>query len=299
MKGILIDAPWIDEILGGRKTWELRAKAWKHRGEVALIRTGTKQVVGVAKIIDCLDPLDETSLRSSFEFHRVPVHMIEEVLAKNWRVPWVLADIRQLPSAVSYIHKSGSQTPVNVNDEAVREIRKQLVLARPAARNLSVDYPKPTPLALNRTSDEERARRMAAMPHIGGTSVRSLTDADFPPVPSAPVVPAGLQPPAVARPSGQDVASRTAEARRMRRQRRSKDVRLLLQVLAALGMSICFLVWLGHLFVVGPMEALFAWGGVRWLLWSIAGGVILGASSSDPLPASVIGRRPSKRSKKR
>lgn len=36
MKGIIIDAPWIDEILAGRKTWELRTKSWSHRGEVAL-----------------------------------------------------------------------------------------------------------------------------------------------------------------------------------------------------------------------------------------------------------------------
>jgi hypothetical protein len=40
--GLVIDKPWIDLILDGKKTWEMRSTLTKKRGKIALIRKGSK-----------------------------------------------------------------------------------------------------------------------------------------------------------------------------------------------------------------------------------------------------------------
>jgi hypothetical protein len=58
MKGLVIREPWIDMILDGAKTWELRTQRTTVRGEIALIRKGTGQIEGVAHLVDSLPQLD-------------------------------------------------------------------------------------------------------------------------------------------------------------------------------------------------------------------------------------------------
>ena len=52
-RGLIIDAPWIDHILEGRKDWEMRSQATSVRGWIGLIRKGSGQVVGIARLVDC------------------------------------------------------------------------------------------------------------------------------------------------------------------------------------------------------------------------------------------------------
>jgi hypothetical protein len=42
------------------------------RGEIALIRKGTGQIVGIADLIDSLPQLDPQGLADSVQFHGVP-----------------------------------------------------------------------------------------------------------------------------------------------------------------------------------------------------------------------------------
>ena len=51
-KGLIIDEPWISMILRGSKTWEMRKTITKIRGPIALIRKGSKQVVGTADLVE-------------------------------------------------------------------------------------------------------------------------------------------------------------------------------------------------------------------------------------------------------
>ena len=62
MKGLVIEGPWLDLILAGKKTWEMRKRPWHHRGEVALIRKGSLHVYGVATLTDCRGPLSQEEL---------------------------------------------------------------------------------------------------------------------------------------------------------------------------------------------------------------------------------------------
>lgn len=48
MDALVIAEPWIGLILDGSKTWEMRSRATRKRGRIALIRKGSGQVVGVA-----------------------------------------------------------------------------------------------------------------------------------------------------------------------------------------------------------------------------------------------------------
>jgi hypothetical protein len=51
-KALIISEPWIDYILEGTKTWEMRSSGVSHRGWFGLIKKGTGAVHGVARLVD-------------------------------------------------------------------------------------------------------------------------------------------------------------------------------------------------------------------------------------------------------
>ena len=57
MRGILIKPPWIEKILSGQKTWEIRGSRTKVRGTIGLIKSKSGMVVGVADLVDCVGPI--------------------------------------------------------------------------------------------------------------------------------------------------------------------------------------------------------------------------------------------------
>ena len=57
MKALLIKTRWLDLILDGHKTWELRGTSTKTRGTIALVESGTGEVRGVCELADVIGPL--------------------------------------------------------------------------------------------------------------------------------------------------------------------------------------------------------------------------------------------------
>ena len=53
-RGLIIKQPWIELILSGKKTWEMRSRPTHIRGKIGLIEQGTGLIVGEVEIIDCL-----------------------------------------------------------------------------------------------------------------------------------------------------------------------------------------------------------------------------------------------------
>ncbi|MEC7583714.1 MAG: ASCH domain-containing protein [Planctomycetota bacterium] len=51
MKGLLVKQPWIDKILSGKKTWELRGSATRNLGKIALLESGSGLVVGTCDLV--------------------------------------------------------------------------------------------------------------------------------------------------------------------------------------------------------------------------------------------------------
>ena len=52
MKGLVIRSPWIDHILAGKKTWEMRTRATSTRGRIALIKAGSGLIYGTAELVE-------------------------------------------------------------------------------------------------------------------------------------------------------------------------------------------------------------------------------------------------------
>lgn len=112
--GLIIDEPYVSDILRGTKTWEMRSRTTHKRGRIALIRKGSGQIVGYADLIDVLQPLTSSNYSDFFEKHRVPEAVWKRGGFK-WFTPWVLGNIEKLVNPIPYQHKSGAVTWVRLN----------------------------------------------------------------------------------------------------------------------------------------------------------------------------------------
>lgn len=140
MKALVIDQPWIDMILRGEKTWEMRKTATHQRGVVGLIRKGSELVVGTAEIVGSLPPIDTRDAYAAAEpRHGIPPHRQEAAFTDGWRTPWVLTNARPLPTAVAYEHPSGAVIWVNLAVDVATQVEAQArnggAPAQPAAAN--------------------------------------------------------------------------------------------------------------------------------------------------------------------
>ena len=88
MKGLIIKSPWIESILDGRKTWEIRGSNTKIRGTVALIKSGSGKIFGEVDLIDCIE-LTLESYRESKKLHGVESENALELPYKK-TYAWVL-----------------------------------------------------------------------------------------------------------------------------------------------------------------------------------------------------------------
>lgn len=130
-KGLIIRQPWIDLILSGEKTWEMRSSGIKHRGPFGLILQGSKTVIGVADLVSVHGPLSSKHIEQSFDRHRIPSSVFNGAEAKPWSYAWQLANVQRLPNPVSYKHGSEVRWVV-FSAEVVEQIQAQLTaVAKP------------------------------------------------------------------------------------------------------------------------------------------------------------------------
>ncbi|AKA44393.1 ASCH domain-containing protein [Paenibacillus polymyxa] len=111
MKGLIVRLPWIDYILDGFKTWEIRGSSTKNRGKIALIQSQSGLIVGTANLIDC-KPLSLSEYQRS-----TSLHCIENCLEapyKNMHA-WILTDAVRLQTPIPYIHPQGAVIWVNLD----------------------------------------------------------------------------------------------------------------------------------------------------------------------------------------
>jgi hypothetical protein len=126
MKALIIDTPHIDNILSGKKTWEMRSGTNTYRGLIALIRKGSKTIVGVAEIIDSLGPLSEEAMLANQSKHLMTPERLKEKGGK-YKYAWVLKDPRPLKYPVPYHHKNGTQARVLLDEETSAAVMKAAV----------------------------------------------------------------------------------------------------------------------------------------------------------------------------
>ena len=125
LDGLLIRAPWIEKILDGSKTWEIRGSHTNKTGRIALIESGTGSIVGVVELVAVVGPL---SLKELSQNRRKAGFDSDEPL---FRLPykrtfaWVLQNPRRL-QPVSYIHPSGAVIWVNLKPNVEHAVLQQI-----------------------------------------------------------------------------------------------------------------------------------------------------------------------------
>jgi len=123
--GLVIRPRWIELILQGKKTWEMRSVSTRIRGPIGLICQGSGLVVGTARLTDSRPALTRDDYMRYREKHAVPESMLDEVFANRWVFPWVLAGVHRLPKPVPYRHKSGAVIFVTLEQSVVGAIAVQ------------------------------------------------------------------------------------------------------------------------------------------------------------------------------
>jgi hypothetical protein len=175
VKGLVIREPWIGKILDGSKTWELRTQHTTMRGEIALIRKGTAQIVGVADLIDSLPQLDPQGLAESVQFHGVPPSEQASAIANGWLFPWLIVNARRLSSPVPYLHPSGAVTWVNLDPGVTQSIARPRQGSR--AEPALVPSRAPPPLAPPRPAQASIMPEVAQEPDRSGKSEARISPA--------------------------------------------------------------------------------------------------------------------------
>jgi hypothetical protein len=116
LSAIPIKTPWIDQILKGTKTWEIRTKNTKKIGPVALIRSGSGKVVATATLSDVVK-LTTSLARENASRMGISV---AEVISCVGCYAWVLEDVIVLKEPVPYKHPSGAVTWVTLDEPTTK-----------------------------------------------------------------------------------------------------------------------------------------------------------------------------------
>lgn len=145
MKGLVISSPWIDLILSGAKTWEMRTKHTANRGRIALIKAKSGLIYGTAELVDCLPALSLEQMRQTKNLHGIPDEQITSAIERRWTTPWVLRDVVRFPSPKPYRHPNGAVTWVTLPDEVQDIGALGRTSTKPPEYVESIQLPMPPP----------------------------------------------------------------------------------------------------------------------------------------------------------
>lgn len=120
LRAVPIKAPFVDWILAGKKTWEIRSRSTNIRGRIGLIKSRSGTVVGSCEIADVVGPLT-TALarkhgRSKMNESAADAEGCEGLYA------WVLADVRAFATPVPYKHPYGAITWVTLDEPTAAKV---------------------------------------------------------------------------------------------------------------------------------------------------------------------------------
>lgn len=120
MKGLIIGNnkerygnEWLNLILKGEKTGEIRGSICKHRGTVALIESGSNLILGTVDIVDCVQITNELEWNLLKAKHCVNVPF--QNLMYNKTYMWVLENPQKFDTPVECANRKAGQV-IWVND---------------------------------------------------------------------------------------------------------------------------------------------------------------------------------------
>lgn len=121
LSAIPIREPWIDLILHGVKTWEVRSKFTKKIGPVGLIRAGSKTVVATANLSEVIQLTPKLAFENQ---HKMGFRGLSKKQAADFAgdYAWVLEDIVSLKTPVPYVHGSGPVVWVTLDEPTTKKV---------------------------------------------------------------------------------------------------------------------------------------------------------------------------------
>lgn len=105
MDGLIIKDKWLELILSGLKSWEIRGSRTKKRGTIYLIKSGTGHIMGQADIVGCIELTKE-----KYEENKAK-HCIEtgyESLPYSIPYAWVFENYVRYKKPIPYKHPQGA-----------------------------------------------------------------------------------------------------------------------------------------------------------------------------------------------
>jgi hypothetical protein len=118
LSAIPIRPQWIDLILDGTKTWEIRTKNTNKIGPVALIRSGSGRVVATANLSEVIRLTGKLAKQNA---RRMGMTTADAVSCAGFNA-WVLKDVVPLKKPVPYVHPSGAVTWVTLDDATTKKV---------------------------------------------------------------------------------------------------------------------------------------------------------------------------------
>lgn len=121
LSAIPIREPWIDMILDGLKTWEIRSKFTKKIGPVALIRSKSGTVVGTAKLSKVIEITASLGRANARKMGMNPADGAD----CEGLYAWVLEDVVKFKTPVPYKHPSGAVTWVTLDELTTKKVKEE------------------------------------------------------------------------------------------------------------------------------------------------------------------------------
>ena len=110
-RALIVRKPWIDLILSGQKTWEMRSRKTHLTGWIGLIEQGTGLIVGKAFLTGGWRKPSEQELIDNMHNH-----MVEDLsLLKKWCYAWTLEQAERFENPIPYDHPKGAVIWVKFN----------------------------------------------------------------------------------------------------------------------------------------------------------------------------------------
>lgn len=103
-RGLVIRKPWIDLILSGKKTWEMRSAATKIRGRIALIEAGSGLIAGESVLTGCIALFDSCDYIEHQDKHCIT----DLSLLEKWNCAWQLEGAKRYDEPIPYSHPMGA-----------------------------------------------------------------------------------------------------------------------------------------------------------------------------------------------
>jgi hypothetical protein len=126
-RALIIKTPHIDNILSGKKTWEMRSAPTKQRGPIGLIQKGEPgKIIGVVEIIESIGKISDDNMLANQSKHLMTAERLNDPDASKYRFAWVLKNVKRLKQPISFKQKSGSVIWVSLDADTSAALMREI-----------------------------------------------------------------------------------------------------------------------------------------------------------------------------